>query len=173
MHGRNGRNAPTLGDACRADDQVLWLFRFANSPPFGELLSNAQQQVCADIEDFIQTSLTEGQGKECHTFIRTCIATLLAGNPWRSRIEVEYYLSPAQGEPLSRMPRDVVNLFKHRALETISAAKDRLRRCPRKGCPKIFLRTGKQEYCSPRCAGKARLWKHRDKKKRMRDKAVQ
>ncbi len=166
-------------DAGKVHAQALWLFGFANSPHFGSLLPDAQQKVYADFEGFIQTSFLEGpkpisnQVKDCHTFLRKGVRALLAGQPWSARIEVKHCLSPERGSGFSGVPKNEVELFRQRVLETISAAIDRLSRCLRRGCPKLFFRTGKQQYCTPRCAGKARLWKHRAKKKLTNEEAQQ
>jgi hypothetical protein len=46
------------------------------------------------------------------------------------------------------------DLFLTTALDTIQASWPRLRKCPH--CHGVFLKVGKQQYCSPLCAGRAR-----------------
>jgi hypothetical protein len=162
-------------DRRQVEPYARWLLGLAKDPPFNGLSPDTQQRVGSDVHHYMKMLLGEVPElsmrdiKECHTFIRTCVRTLLNGEPYYTRIEVEYRLSLAEGRPINRVPRGNVNLFKQEILETLSKAKGRLRQCRRKWCPNTFLRTGKQEYCTPRCSGKARLWKYRAKKKPAND----
>lgn len=170
-------NARTDGrkDRRQIEPYALWLLGLAKDPPYDQLSPATQERVGTDIHYYMKMLLGEVPElsrrdiKECHTFIRTCVCTLLDGKPCYTRIEVRYCLNLAQNRPLTRVPRGSVNLFKQEMLETLSKAKDRLRQCRRKGCPHTFLRTGKQEYCTTQCSGKARLWKHRAKKRLAND----
>ena len=155
----------------QVESYALWLLRLADEPPFEKLSPDDKAHVHADLHGFMKMVLDQvpelsiSAIKECHTFIRTCVAAQLNGEAYYTRIEMDYCLSLTQDKAMRWVPRGPVNLFKHKILETLSKAKARLRRCRRRGCPNRFLRTGKQEYCSPRCSGKARLLKHRAKNK--------
>jgi hypothetical protein len=162
--------------------QTLWLIGFANDPRFDVLSPDGQRSVQAGIQRFIEDisgdrpELSLNETKDCHQFIQTGVRAMLRGEAWYCRIEVEYCLSLLKGGHLEigpGVPRGNLSLFRQRVLETLSAVKDRIRHCPRQGCVKIFIRTGKQTYCTQQCSAKARLWKHRAKRKRMTDETQQ
>jgi hypothetical protein len=162
--------------------QILWLIGFAKDPRFDVLSPDDQRRVQAGIQRFVEEAsggrpdLSWNETKECHQFVQRGVRAMLRGEAWNCRIEAAYCLSLLKGGHLEigpGVPRGNLSLFRQRVLETLSAVKDRIRHCPRQGCVEIFIRTGKQIYCTQQCSAKARLWKHRAKRKRMTDEIQQ
>ena len=152
--------------------QTLWLFDLANGPKFDTLPVDIQESIGGQIEHFTGATLSSCEINDCYKLVQIGLRALLYGKPWTTRIEVEYSLNLAKGSQLdinAAVPRGNANLFRRRMVQTLSAAKDRLRRCQRRGCVKVFLRIGKQAYCTERCAGKERLSKYRAKIKSRHD----
>jgi hypothetical protein len=58
------------------------------------------------------------------------------------------------------------DLMAHRICETLAAVGERLRRCHRKGCARLFIRRKRQLYCTPACGWLTRTHKHRAKQRR-------
>jgi hypothetical protein len=54
----------------------------------------------------------------------------------------------------------------HHICEALAAVRDRLRRCQRKECGRLFVREKRQRYCIPACASVIRTRKHRAKQRR-------
>jgi hypothetical protein len=54
----------------------------------------------------------------------------------------------------------------HRICETLAGVGERLRRCHRKGCTRLFIRNKRQLYCTPACGWLTRTHKHRAKQRR-------
>jgi hypothetical protein len=55
----------------------------------------------------------------------------------------------------------------HHICEALAAVGDRLRRCQRKECGRLFVREKRQHYCTPACASVIRTRKHRAKQRRL------
>jgi hypothetical protein len=53
----------------------------------------------------------------------------------------------------------------HRICEVLAAVGDRLRRCQRQECGRLFVRQKRQLYCTPACASVVRTRKHRAKQR--------
>jgi hypothetical protein len=59
------------------------------------------------------------------------------------------------------------DVMAHHICEALAAVGDRLRRCQRKECGRLFVREKRQHYCTPACASVIRTRKHRAKQRRV------
>ncbi len=96
---------------------------------------------------------------------------LATGRKWSRKISMEYRLQIPRGEPLRvvRAPRrSPGNQMIPAVHEVLLALRDRVRRCYRENCSRLFIRTKGQQYCSKKCAQKDRMARFREGRRKQR-----
>ena len=99
--------------------------------------------------------------KKSYRAIRDGVALLKRGQPW-TILGHRFRLTREKGLTLDMPGLD--SNFQQVIVETLTLGKGLLRRCRRRGCPNLFVKKRRQEYCTKRCSGLARIRKHRNKK---------
>jgi hypothetical protein len=87
-------------------------------------------------------------------------------NMWRDElVEPRGHIDPTQPNRL-HLKRTLKDLMAHRICEVIAAVGDRLRRCQRQGCGRLFVRQKRQLHCTPACGWVTRTRRHRQGRRR-------
>ena len=94
---------------------------------------------------------------------------LLRDKVWTHRITWEFRFKLSQGDTLHTAHRVVErDWLIHRVHTTLMGVKDRLQKCRGRWCPYFILRTGRRLYCSDKCAGKNRVQRFRQGRRKHR-----
>ena len=99
------------------------------------------------------------------------LQVLTRGEEWTCQVSTEYCLQIPRGEPLRvvRAPRrSPGNQMIPAVHEVLLALRDRVRRCYRENCSRLFIRTKGQQYCSKQCAQKDRMARFREGRRQHR-----
>ncbi len=99
------------------------------------------------------------------------LQVLTRGEEWTCQVSTEYRLQIPRGEPLRvvRAPRrSPGNQMIPAVHEVLLALRDRVRRCYRENCSRLFIRTKGQQYCSKQCAQKDRMARFREGRRQRR-----
>jgi hypothetical protein len=144
-----------------------------------------------DYEQYRPAPVSEDDVRRWLVRIHNGIQQLTAGRAWGHRLITHYgfWVPRARQQPGSllrsradELPRGfiaevresdtlhVAHMRKdgmaHHICEALAAVGDRLRRCQRKECSRLFVRQKRQLYCTPVCAGAVRTRRHRAKQRR-------
>jgi hypothetical protein len=87
------------------------------------------------------------------------------GQRGASGFESVGYIEPKSPHILHHS-RTLKDRMAHRICDTLAAVGNRLRRCPRQGCGRLFVRAKRQQYCSPQCASVHRSRRYRARERR-------
>jgi predicted RNA-binding Zn ribbon-like protein len=82
-----------------------------------------------------------------HRMLRRAVVAAVNGTPWAVPGRVATVMTTRGLE----LDGDFATRLAHVAARVLSAHRERLRRCARPGCPMIFYRVKRAEYCSPTC----------------------
>ena len=99
------------------------------------------------------------------------LQVLATGKKWTWQVSTEYCLEIPRGEPLRVVPApraSTGNRLIAAIYETLLGARNRIRRCYREECSRLFLRTKGQLYCSKQCAQKDRMARFREGRRKQR-----
>ena len=101
--------------------------------------------------------------------IRNRIGHLLRDNVWTHQITWKFRFEFSQGGTLHTARRVAEKSWlRHRVHTTLMGVKDRLQKCRRPWCPYYIFRTGRRLYCSDKCAGRNRVQRFRQGRRKQR-----
>jgi hypothetical protein len=147
--------------------RLRWLLRFATL----DLRKQEQQSIGLQLAAFIAphrplTAQDAATIEGWHSIARDVLKTVGSGWPWvhstgcwEATITVESDGTLSVKEVVSTKGADESRA--QLLADLVKAAGARLRRCPRPDCGTLFVRNGRQGYCTARCATLFRTWKRR------------
>jgi hypothetical protein len=129
----------------------------AQQPDFEEV----REKIAGFLGVSNDASLGDELIKKSYRTIRDGVALLKRGQPW-TIFGHRFRLTREKGLRVDMPGLD--SNFQQVIVETLTLGKELLRHCRRRGCPNLFVKKRRQEYCTKRCSGLARIRKHRSKK---------
>src|SRR5262245_55196974 len=155
------------------EDRARWLFDFFRADlttmSDGQLLDtrNRAQAFAVGFSSDSDTLSLEALS-QLQAGLREGWARLRAGDWWTLDGPIAYGIAP-MGRGLTRGERrgQFRDLFVAAAMDAVQECWNRIAECPR--CKSVFVKTGKQRYCSPECSQKTRWDRFVSKTKRTRD----
>jgi hypothetical protein len=165
-----------------ANQRARWLLEFLRQDP-GKITGHERVTVQLALAIFVAGSvwpIKPGVPIPCNSFLprgneleqwRDETVGLLEAfkekRRWEMEVTVKRSFSRAGDgvkiEPVPTMEKSMA--FQEAVLDTLQAAQAHLRFCANTSCDALFVRSGKQKYCSPRCEGTASKRTHRQRVK--------
>jgi len=164
------------------ESRIRWLLKLYDQlKPTGRLTEDPTKALRSEMAVFIDPMFDPNyrailwiEVEEADRWVRrVCegLRKLTRGERWTGQVSTEYCLQIPRGEPLRvvHAPRTSRgNPMIPAVHEVLMAMRDRLRRCYREKCSRLFLRTKGQRYCSKKCAGRDRLQRFREGRRQQR-----
>jgi len=114
------------------------------------------------------------EAKAFHDAAQTLIRKWKQGGIWSHPVNLHWRVAKIERGKSSAVhicssyPNRGFYLFKGLISKILMEVKERLWLCSRKECSNLFIRHRRQTYCSPRCAGLARIRRFRKQRKEMK-----
>jgi hypothetical protein len=167
------------------ESRARWLLSLANQEALADLSEPEQRGIrwemavfCGDRanpEVGAVLRVTEVTAERWHSRIKEGLRRLAKGRAWGHALVTHMSLwipLQAQWEKLKIGRPDTLYVTRtdkeslmHAVCAVILAVENRLRRCRRSTCGRLFLRRKRQAYCSPRCSSVARMRRYRHRKR--------
>ena len=109
--------------------------------------------------------------KAFHAAVQSIIKKLVQGGSWNHPVNLHYRVEsgkPSAVRISSSLPKQKFYQFRCLISQILIEAQGQVLLCARRRCPNLFVRHRRQTYCSPRCAGLARIRRFRKQRKEMK-----
>jgi hypothetical protein len=158
------KSAPRVDDPMTA--RARWLWSLASRPKTDRLSrSEFVDYVVPAVDTEASASLMGNERRrEWFLRLREIVQGLSSEHGWSSDFNLNCTFSMGQHGPLMvKTTVSTQDAIADWAYKTLYSFMGKLCRCRRQGCGNMFVRHGRQRYCSPQCASRYRVEKYRKK----------